>query len=184
MTYLKNVQYILETARLILRTWRSEDAEAAFAISGDPAVMRFLGTGLPDSSIADVAKRIERVRAHQERYGFGLWAMIEKTAKTLVGVCGLKHLDDGPEIEVGYHLARSAWGHGYASEAAAACLRYGHQTLKIPRIAAVIHPDNVASQRVMGRIGMCFVRMGRYYNKDVMVYEMPSPPGPAGSILS
>jgi ribosomal-protein-alanine N-acetyltransferase len=167
------VPTILETERLILRTWTPDDAEAAFSIYRSAEVMRFLGTGLPDQLIEDVAARIQRFLAHQELHGFGLWPMIEKKCGAMVGVCGLKHLDDGPEIEVGYHLAREAWGKGFASEAARAVLQYGYETLKIPHIVAVIHPDNIGSQRVMGRIGMRYVRMGRYYNKDVMVYELP-----------
>src|SRR5262249_54763446 len=134
----------------------------------DPEVMRFLSTFAHnlDDARAIVQRRID----HQERHGFTIWAVIEKATAGLVGACGLKYLDDGPEIEVGYHLARPAWGKGYATEAARACLRHGFDRLGLPRIVAVVDPLNHASQRVIEKLGLKFERMGRYYNKELRYY--------------
>jgi RimJ/RimL family protein N-acetyltransferase len=162
------VTVILETDRLRLRTWTPDDAEAAFPIYSDPEVMRFLSTFA--RNLDDVRAIVQRRIDHQERHGFTIWAVVEKATSGLVGACGLKHLDDGPEIEVGYHLARPAWGKGYATEAARACLRHGFDRLGLPRIVAVVDPLNHASQRVIEKIGLKFERMGRYYNKELRYY--------------
>jgi ribosomal-protein-alanine N-acetyltransferase len=169
---------ILETPRLVLRTWTLDDAEAAFAVYSDPEVMRFL-SGPPARDVEETRARLAaRPIAQQERYGFCLWAVVEKATGTVIGSCGLKHLDDGPDVEVGYHLARSAWGKGYATEAAAACLRYGFERLGLRRILAVVNPANGASRRVLEKIGMRFEGMGRYYNQELRVYAADRPAGP------
>jgi ribosomal-protein-alanine N-acetyltransferase len=163
------VATILETDRLLLRTLTLDDAEALLTVSGDPEVMRFLG-GIPDQTIEDVHKRVQRTLAHYERYGFGYWAVIDKATGRLLGVCGIKPLEDGPEIEVGYHFARAAWNQGYATEAARACLRYAFEHLKLERVLGVVHPDNHASQRVLEKCGLTYERMGHHYKTDCKVY--------------
>src|SRR5262249_45249588 len=107
---------------------------------------------------------------HQERYGFGFWAVVEKAAGQIVGSCGLKHLEDGPQIEVGYHLARAVWNRGFATEAARACLRYGFEKLTLDRIVGVVALENYGWQRVLEKIGMRYEGLGRHYNTEVRVY--------------
>ncbi len=168
---------ILETPRMMLRTWTLDDAEAAFAIYGDPEVMHFLG-GRPDQNVEETRTRLaERRIAPQEQHGFCLWAMVEKTTGNVVGSCGLQHLDRGADVEVGYHLARAAWGKGYATEAAAASLRHGFEQLGLRRILAVVNPANHASRRVLEKISMRFEGMGHYYNQEVRVYSADRPGG-------
>jgi [ribosomal protein S5]-alanine N-acetyltransferase len=168
---------ILETPRLLLRTWTLDDAEAAFGIYSDPEVLRYLTIKAHETVAQTRALLAERPIAHQERHGFSLWAVLEKATSALVGVCGLKYLDDTRDIEVGYHFARAAWGRGYATEAAGACLRYGFERLALPRILGVVDPDNVASQRVLEKLGMTFKRMGHYYGKELRVYTAEPPRG-------
>ena len=86
--------------------------------------------------------------------GLGVWASVERESGRLAGTLILKPLVEGPEIEVGYHLARWAWGRGFATEGARALLRYGFETVGLDRIVAVVHPDNGASLRVIERLGM------------------------------
>jgi ribosomal-protein-alanine N-acetyltransferase len=161
---------MLETNRLLLRTWSLEDAEAVLGIYSNPEVTRFIGSGVPDQSLDDARKRILRSLTHQERYGFGFWAVVEKATGQISGSCGLKYLEDGPQIEVGYHLARPVWNRGFATEAAGACLRYGFEKLKLDRIVGVVALENYASQRVLEKVGMRYERLGRHYNTEVRVY--------------
>ncbi len=161
---------MLETDRLLLRTWTPDDAEAMLAIYSHPEVTRFLGSGVPDQNLDDAHKRLLRAQTHQERHGFGFWAVVDKSTGQILGSCGLKHLEDGPQIEVGYHLARLVWNRGFATEAAAGCLRYGFEKLKLDRIVGVVALENHASQRVLEKIGMRYERLGRHYGREVKVY--------------
>ena len=170
MWYEGGMKILLETERLMLCAWWGEDAEAAFRIYGDPAVMRFIGTGATTGSVEETATRLQRYIGHHEKFGFGLWATFEKSTGRLIGNTGLTSLDGGPEIELGYHLAKEAWGKGYATEVAGALLDYGFQTLGLKKILAVTHPDNVASQRVLEKVGMSRQGMGHYYGAELVVY--------------
>jgi RimJ/RimL family protein N-acetyltransferase len=162
---------VIETPRLLLRTWSPDDAEAAFAFYSDPEVMRFL-SGTPHRNVEETHAVIAgRRMAHQALHGFSLWATVEKATGRLVGSCGLKFLDGGMDIEVGYHFARNVWGRGYATEGAVASVRYGFDRLGLRRILGVVNPANVASQRVLEKAGLIYQGMGRYYNTDVKVYS-------------
>ena len=168
---------ILETPRLLLRTWTLDDAEAAFAFYGDPEVMRFLG-GVTHRDVAETRGVLAgRAMAHQALHGFSLWATVERATGRLVGACGLKFLEGGMNIEVGYHFARAVWGRGYATEAAAASVGYGFERLCLRRILGVVDPANHASQRVLEKVGLTYQGTGRYYNTDAKVYSADRPAG-------
>src|SRR5216683_1003294 len=98
-----------------------------------------------------------RLLADRDRYGFGFWAVQVRASGEFVGFAGLDTVDDEMPftgIELGWRLARSAWGHGYATEAALAALRYGFEVMGLPEIVAVTMALNLRSRAVMGRIGM------------------------------
>lgn len=149
MTY----SWELLTERLRLRPYRADDATALFAVFGDPEVMRFSQSGA-DPNVEATAARVRKLMDHQEKFGFSLWVVEDRATGAILGDCGLKQLADGPEIEVGYRFARSAWGQGYATESAAACVAYGFRELKLPRIVAVVEPPNIASCQVLQKIGL------------------------------
>jgi [ribosomal protein S5]-alanine N-acetyltransferase len=150
---------ILQTERLIVRTWSPDDAEAGFRIWSDPEVMRYVGTGQPNATIEETQAWINRMSAHHELHGFGFWAVVEKKSSQLIGSCGMGYQRDGGlPIEFGYTLARSQWGRGFATEAAAACLRYAFESLRLPELSASVDSRNVASQRVLEKIGFAFQR--------------------------
>jgi RimJ/RimL family protein N-acetyltransferase len=111
------------------------------------------------------------IRYWQE-HPFGLWAVERRADGALIGQCGLFHLDNTPEVEVAYLLAKDAWGQGYATEAATASLRYGFETADLPRIVAVVRPQNIASQHVLEKIGLSYERDARYYDLDVRYYGL------------
>jgi RimJ/RimL family protein N-acetyltransferase len=150
---------ILETERLILRTWSPEDAEAGFKIWSDAEVMRYIGTGQPNADVEQTRGWIGRMMAHQEKHGFCFWAVVDKKSKQLIGSCGLAYqLDDGLPIEFGYTLARDCWGRGLATEMAGACLSYVFENFPLTEIAASVDSRHVASQRVLEKIGFRYQR--------------------------
>lgn len=143
----------------MVRTWSADDAQSGFLIWSDPEVMRYIGTGQPKTSVEEVQAWIDRMSAHHELHGFGFWAVVEKRTGQLIGSCGMGYQRDGGlPLEFGYTLARSRWGQGYATEAAAACLRYAFDILRLPELLASVDSRNVASQRVLEKIGFTFQR--------------------------
>jgi len=168
----------LYTARLELREWTVDDAEAAHQMYGDPEVMLYLGNGqvVPDVAAQRLwlADRIEHYRS-PALDGLGVWAVVERDTQRVVGTMLLKPLPPTDQIEIGWHLNRRVWGKGYASEAARAVMQYGFRELHLDRILAVLKPGNIRSAAVARRLGMRYLETtNRYYNGeelDVFVTE-------------
>ena len=144
----------LRTDRLTLRPWRESDLEPWATMNADPEVRQHLGDVLtPEQSAASVA----HFQAEFARRGYGWWAVEVLATGEFIGFAGLDAVDEEMPftgVEIGWRLARSAWGHGYATEAARACLTFGFETLGLAEIVAVTTVANVRSQAVMRRIGM------------------------------
>lgn len=99
----------------------------------------------------------ERLREYHESQQLATWAVVKKKGFSVLGYCGLTHFPDvagQPEIEIGYRLARSHWGYGYATEAASAIRDFAFGSLGIERLIALIDPANTASVRVAEKLGM------------------------------
>lgn len=157
----------IETNRLRLRAFVPDDLEHLYSMLSDPGVMRYLPGGTPRSKEQTEAT-LKIIINHWEQHGFGWWAVECKANEAMIGWCGLKSIDTTLEAEVLYLLAQPYWGRGLATEAAKASLRYGFQELELDRIIALAHPDNIASRRVMEKMGMHYQRMARYYGLDVV----------------
>lgn len=168
---------IVETERLILRHFHAFDGEAMERVFGDAEVMRF-GPGVQTPRWVR-----DWLRGRMEDYrelGFGPWAVAAKDGREVIGYCGLFHFPDvagRPEIELGYRLARPFWGRGYATEAARAARDYGFGVLCLPRLIALIDPQNVASIRVAEKVGMRHERdvMMEGYSHPDRVYSVANP---------
>ena len=111
------------------------------------------------ASPEDIDSGLGRIRASQEENGFCFWAVERKSDAAFLGYCGLKIANDGGspidgEVEIGWRLSEDAQGQGYATEAAAACLRWAWANLDVARIVAITVPANERSWRVMERLGM------------------------------
>ncbi len=163
---------ILETERLVVRRWAPDDAEVAFAIYGNPEVMRYVGTGHAHPSVEHTQAVLARVIArYAEQPGLGFWAVDEKASGRLVGGAALLPLpgdaDAPPEIEVAYHLAHVAWGQGYATEIARACVRYGFERLGLKRIIGLVYPENAASRRVLEKAGLAWEGRDHYFGHEL-----------------
>jgi len=146
---------VVETERLILRPWEERDRAPFAALNADPATMEFLVKMLTRE---ESDQYIDRVRAHFEQHGFGFLAVEQKGNGAFAGMVGLAHVPFEhhftPSVEVGWRVARRFWGLGFAPEAAAACLAFGFETLRLPEIVAFTVPLNLRSRRVMEKIGM------------------------------
>jgi ribosomal-protein-alanine N-acetyltransferase len=147
-----------------------DDLDRLTEIHGDPLVMRFMGGRTRDR--AETLTRLEaNIRTWQE-HGFGMYALFELATGTMIGRCGLAFLDNTPEIEVGYMLARDYWDSGYATEAARACLEFGFRERSLARIVAIANPENHASRHVIEKLGMRFEKNARFYDSDVVYYAL------------
>ena len=169
---------VLETPRLTLRPFTTDDIPAYARIRSDPDVVRYLPGGAAAAADADAiaAARIPDFIQHWREHGFGLWAVIERDSNRLVGHCGLLRLADFDAVEVLYMLDRPAWGRGIATEAARASMEYGFRTVGLDRIVALVLPENRASARVIQKLGMVQTGNRRFKNLDVAVYERLAPP--------
>jgi RimJ/RimL family protein N-acetyltransferase len=141
----------LETERLYLRAWRGEDFEAFAAMNGDADVQRYL-SGAPLSR-ADAWRSLAASVGQWTLRGYGTWAVERKSDGALLGKAGIIHPEGWPGIEVGWTFAKEAWGHGYATEAARAAIDYAFIALPLDRVISIIHPQNIASQKVAARVG-------------------------------
>jgi len=159
----------VETARLKLRLFRPEDLDSLAALLADPEVVRYVNNGVPICR-TEAEKALSSIIRHWNEHGFGRWAVIEKATQSFIGFGGLRSLMGTPEVV--YHLAKAFWGIGLATELAKASLRFGFSEHTFERIVAVAMPENAASIRVMEKIGMRYEKLARYYNLDVVQYQI------------
>jgi RimJ/RimL family protein N-acetyltransferase len=164
-------ELVLETERLRLRRFRDEDEDAVFAIIGDRVAMQFY----PKTFSREDAK--QWVARNQRRYredGYGLFAVMPKDSEEVIGDCGIikQNVEGQTAMEVGYHFRRDQWGHGYATEAARACMGLAFQAFGADRVISLIRPENVPSRRVAERNGMKLEREVVHYGMPHLVYAM------------
>jgi RimJ/RimL family protein N-acetyltransferase len=145
----------LRTARLLLRRWRETDHAPFAALNADPTVMEYFPNRLTRAESDDLVARIETGFANR---GYGLWALEVCATGQFVGFTGLAvpsfNAHFTPAVEVGWRLARSAWGKGYATEAALASIAFGFRDAGLDEIVSFTSVANVRSRAVMERIGM------------------------------
>jgi RimJ/RimL family protein N-acetyltransferase len=145
----------IRTARLVMRRWRETDREPFAAMSADPEVMRYFPATL-DRAASDAT--IDRIEAQFAEQGFGLWALEVASSAEFIGLTGLNPMPgDVPGaggMEVGWRLARHAWHHGYATEAAQAAADVAFGGIRLRAIWSMTAVRNEPSQAVMRRLGM------------------------------
>jgi RimJ/RimL family protein N-acetyltransferase len=145
----------IATDRLRLRGWRDDDREPWAALNADPEVMTHFPTTL---SRATCDRLVDLTMDGWAESGFGLWALERVEDGIFLGFTGLSRpsfeAHFTPAVEVGWRLARHAWGHGFATEAARAALEFGFETVGLEEIVSFTVPQNVRSRQVMQRIGL------------------------------
>ena len=150
-----NLPRELRTPRLLLRRWRLEDRELFAAMNADPRVMEHFPATL---SRQESDARVDRIEAHFEKHGFGLWAVEIPGVAPFAGFIGVSipgfEAHFTPCIEVGWRLALEHWNRGYATEGARAALSFGFESLQTEEIVSFTVPANLRSRRVMEKLGM------------------------------
>jgi RimJ/RimL family protein N-acetyltransferase len=143
---------VVQTERLLLRAFRSDDLDAFAAMSADAEVMRHIGSGETVDRNASW-RTLAGFLGHWVLRGYGMWAIERKSDGAFIGRVGLHHPPYWPALEAGWSLARHAWGHGYAREGAAAALDFARRTLPPQRLVSFIRPGNARSVKVALALG-------------------------------
>jgi len=160
----------IRTDRLLMRRWRESDRAPFAALNGDPETMAYFPSTL-DRAASDAY--VDRIESRFEELGYGLWALEVADTGAFIGMTGLNPMPAGVPgaggVEVGWRLARHAWHHGYATEAARAAVRVAFDDVGLTEIWSMTAVLNVPSQAVMRRLGM----------SEVARFDHPKvPPGP------
>ena len=143
---------LIETSRLQLRKFIPEDAASLLQLNADPEVLRFTGDK-PFESLEHVKDFIKTYTGYKLA-GMGRLACIRKSDNKFLGWCGLRKESESAEADLGFRFLKNEWGKGYATESALACLKYGFEEIDLPLIIGRAHVANIASIKVLRKIGM------------------------------
>lgn len=162
----------IETDRLFLRVYAPDDLDARHAIRNDPDVYQYFP---PYYSPPTKEKVVEGIASSIQRWqedGLGEFAVIERASGELIGYCGLQPLDNTEEIEIYYGFPRKNWGKGYATEAAQAVLKFAFDEANLQRVVGVTNPKNIASQKVLQKIGLKYQGQITCYQMDCSYFRI------------
>jgi RimJ/RimL family protein N-acetyltransferase len=162
---------VLTTERLLLRQRHDDDVPAILRMDLDPEVMRFL-----DGPRTDTTAHETEIRARIRKDfgpGLGYWSVFPRDRPgEFLGYVSLHPMPDyADDVELGYRFCRPAWGQGFATEAAVACLDHAFETVALAEVLAVIDPDNLRSLRVIDRLRFRAAGRRRAYGKDLLLYR-------------
>jgi len=165
----------IETERLLVRKWDVEgDLDDAFSFYGDAEIMRFIPGGVKDRE--QTRTSLQRMYDRDKEVGFGIWPVVHKADRRVIGACGVFHIPDhAPDVEIAWIFDKAYHGQGYATEAARAVTDFAFAELHLPVLYALIHQLNTPSIGVAGRLGMSFARMMYAYDRDLRLYEKQAP---------
>jgi ribosomal-protein-alanine N-acetyltransferase len=165
----------LETERLTLRPFALEDAGWWRVIRGHPAVVRFLPPLGPDAE-ADARERIAAFVRHWDERGYGTYAVVEKASGRPIGHHGLRFLSEFGETEALWTLDPAVHGRGYATEAGRAVVAHAFAGVGLARLIAITTADNLASRRVMEKLGFSYEKPAQFRGVEVLYHSLESPP--------
>ncbi|MEP6900148.1 MAG: GNAT family N-acetyltransferase [Actinomycetota bacterium] len=161
----------IETERLLLRTYKSDEMERVYELSSDRDVTRHFPPYFKldkEDVLASLPRRLYRWKTQ----GFGQLGVFDKYSENLIGYSGFQYLDNTEIVEIYYGFFKMHWGKGFATEAARALLRFGFEQVKLSRIAAVTHPENIQSQKVLQKIGFKNGKLTEFYNVKAVYFEL------------
>lgn len=162
---------ILETERLLLRQFEPGEGQLIYTLNEDPEITRYTGDPVRDLDHAEEILR-EVILPQYTLYNHGRWAVHTKPGMDFIGWCGLKYRPGLDEIDLGYRFMKTAWGKGYATEAALASIKYGFEKLGMQRIVGRAMPGNVASIKVLEKCGMRYVGEELVDGHEAKTYEI------------
>lgn len=160
----------IETNRLYLRELTVADAENFYLLNADEDVIKYTGDKAFDS-INDAESFLENYNTYQE-YAYGRWAVIAKSNEEFLGWCGLKYSPEIDEVDIGFRFFKKHWNKGYATESAKACIEYGFENLNLKTIVGRAMEANVASIKVLEKLGMTFVGKFEFHLHDGVLYQI------------
>jgi RimJ/RimL family protein N-acetyltransferase len=167
---------ILETERLLLRELTEADAENVYLLNRSPSVTRYVG----EPTLANPAEALTilrtRILPQYQLYGVGRWAVVLRDRAEFIGWCGLKYLPEADEYDLGYRFIESAWGKGYATEAAQAVLQHVAARLHDKRIVGKAMLENRGSIRVLEKLGLRFESYGQDHDGPIATYVVGQVP--------
>lgn len=147
-----------------------KDGGLLYELNSDPEVVKYVHE--PPTTKENVADILRNIILPQYELGLGRWAVHLKTTEEFIGWAGLKYLSERDEIDLGYRFMKKYWGNGYASEAAAACIRYGLEQLKLEKIHGKAHVENTASLKVLQKCGMKFLAEDYVDGSPVKIFAL------------
>jgi ribosomal-protein-alanine N-acetyltransferase len=159
------MQIYIETERLILRKIEEYDLQGIFELDSDPEVHRYLGEK-PIKSIEESKSIVNYIRKQYEEDGIGRWAVVDKMTNEFIGWSGLKYEKEVRKemfyYDLGYRLKKKFWGKGIATETALESLKYGFQVMNLEEIYAGAHIENIASNKVLQKVGLKYIETFEY----------------------
>ena len=160
--------------RLSLRAFCATDVEMIFRLHNDPKVMRYMPEKARKGIDRTTAEAfVSRALAYPEKHpGLGFWVTIERATGNPMGWACLKLLDQTQEVEIGYRYLPEFWGKGYGTEISRRVMAYGFESLALPRIVGITQHGNLASQRVLEKIGLIYEKDAQFYDSDVRYYAL------------
>jgi RimJ/RimL family protein N-acetyltransferase len=164
----------VKTSRLVLRPFTVEDAIPLHQILSTPGVLQYYPRSDPPD-LGRVKRLIQAQLDHWDEHGYGWWAVETESENTFIGWSGLQYLPETDEIEIGYLFSKPYWGKGLATESAKEGIEFGFNQLEIEVIVGIVHPENIASQRVLGKIGLEFQEKAKYFGMECFKYQARTP---------
>lgn len=161
----------IRTDRLILRQFQLGDVEVLHRIYQTDGVLHYFPNPTPPS-LERVERFIAKQNEHWEQYGYGNWGVLPKGIDEIIGWAGLQFLPELGETEVGFLLDRPFWGRGYATEAAQASLRFGFERCNLDQVIALVHPENLASQRVIDKCALKYMDTVSLWGAELRRYRI------------
>lgn len=164
---------ILETNRLLLREFNISDAGSFYELNLNPNVIKHTGNSV-FKDIGEAKKFLENYSDYQKN-GFGRWAVINKSNEEFIGWCGLKYDENLNETDIGFRLFEHFWNQGFATESSKACIDYGFEKLNLKTIVGRAMKENMASIKVLEKIGLQYQRDFNFDGKEGVVYKIDNP---------
>ena len=165
---------VIETERLLLRTFTEHDAPLIYDLNLDPDVIRYTHDPVKDVDHATEIL-IKTIIPQYVLYNHGRWAVHLKPTLEFLGWCGLKYRSELNEIDLGYRFKKSSWRKGYATEAAYAAIKYGFEKIGLKRIVGRAEMDNIGSWKVLEKCNMTYLGDEEVDGYAVKTYEIINP---------
>lgn len=144
---------VIDTGRLLLRRFVEDDLDAFFVLTSHPEIIRYAQAQPMPSREAALEYMHAAPFQDYATHGYGRFACVWKQSGAVIGFSGIKYVPEIGETELGYRFLPEYWGRGLATEAGQASIDFARDQVGLRRLVAMVHPDNVASARVVSRLG-------------------------------